>query len=56
MDESSKSRGQSLVELAAVLPVLLIILAGVIVFFGLFPSVMLDVIQTSVIPFMNGLP
>jgi NADH-quinone oxidoreductase subunit M len=32
------------------------ILVAVIVFFGLFPSVMLDVVQTSVIPFINGLP
>jgi NADH-quinone oxidoreductase subunit M len=32
------------------------ILLTVIVLFGLFPWLMLDVIQTSVIPFMNGLP
>jgi NADH-quinone oxidoreductase subunit M len=33
-----------------------IILVAVIVFFGLFPSVMLDVIQVASIPFINGLP
>ena len=32
------------------------ILVAVIVFFGLFPSVMLDVIQVATIPFINGLP
>ncbi len=32
------------------------ILVAIIVFFGLFPSVMLDVVQVSVIPFINGLP
>ena len=32
------------------------ILAAVIVFFGLFPSVMLDVIQVASVPFINGLP
>jgi NADH-quinone oxidoreductase subunit M len=32
------------------------ILVAVIVFFGLFPSVMLDVIQVASIPFINGLP
>jgi NADH-quinone oxidoreductase subunit M len=32
------------------------ILVAVIVFFGLFPSVMLDVIQVSSIPLINGLP
>ena len=32
------------------------ILAGVIVFFGLFPSVLFDMIQTASIPFFNGLP
>jgi NADH-quinone oxidoreductase subunit M len=32
------------------------ILVGVIVLFGLVPSLMLDVIQASVIPFINGLP
>ena len=32
------------------------ILVTVIVFFGLFPSVMLDVIQVASIPFINGLP
>jgi NADH-quinone oxidoreductase subunit M len=33
-----------------------IILVAVIVFFGLFPSVMLDVIQVASIPFISGLP
>jgi NADH-quinone oxidoreductase subunit M len=32
------------------------ILVAVIVFFGLFPSVMLDVIQVASVPFINGLP
>jgi NADH-quinone oxidoreductase subunit M len=32
------------------------ILVAVIVLFGLFPSVMLDVIQVASIPFINGLP
>ena len=32
------------------------ILVAVIVFFGLFPFVMLDVIQVAAIPFINGLP
>ena len=32
------------------------ILVAVIVFFGLFPSVMIDVIQVASIPFINGLP
>ncbi|MFP3870990.1 MAG: NADH-quinone oxidoreductase subunit M, partial [Syntrophobacteria bacterium] len=32
------------------------ILVAVIVLFGLFPSLMLDVVQTSVIPFVHGLP
>jgi NADH-quinone oxidoreductase subunit M len=32
------------------------ILVAVIVFFGLFPSVMLDVIQVSSIPLISGLP
>ncbi|MBW1981014.1 MAG: NADH-quinone oxidoreductase subunit M [Deltaproteobacteria bacterium] len=32
------------------------ILVAVIVIFGLFPSLMLDVIQTSSIPFIHGLP
>ncbi len=33
-----------------------IILIGVMVLFGLFPRLILDVVQTAVIPFMNGLP
>jgi len=32
------------------------ILVSIIVFFGLFPNVMLDMIQTASIPFVNGLP
>jgi NADH-quinone oxidoreductase subunit M len=32
------------------------ILVGTMVLFGLFPRLMLDLIQTSVIPFMGGLP
>jgi hypothetical protein len=32
------------------------ILVAVIVFFGLFPAVMLDVIQVASIPFIGGLP
>ncbi len=32
------------------------ILAGVIVFFGLFPSLLFDLIETASIPFINGLP
>ena len=32
------------------------ILIGVLVFFGLFPSLLFDVIDTATIPFMNGLP
>jgi NADH-quinone oxidoreductase subunit M len=32
------------------------ILVAVIVIFGLFPSLMLDVVQTAVVPFINGLP
>jgi NADH-quinone oxidoreductase subunit M len=32
------------------------ILVSVIVIFGLFPNVMLNVIQTASIPFVNGLP
>jgi len=31
------------------------ILVAVMVFFGLFPGLMLDLIQTAVIPFMGGL-
>jgi NADH-quinone oxidoreductase subunit M len=33
-----------------------IILAAVLLLFGFFPSLMADMIQTSVIPFMEGLP
>jgi NADH-quinone oxidoreductase subunit M len=33
-----------------------IILVVVLVFFGLFPSLLFDVINTATIPFMNGLP
>ena len=33
-----------------------IILVSVIVLFGLFPSLMFDLIQTASIPFINGLP
>ena len=33
-----------------------LILVGVLVLFGLFPSLMLDLIQTSVVPFMKVLP
>jgi NADH-quinone oxidoreductase subunit M len=32
------------------------ILVSVIVLFGLYPSLMLDVVQTASIPFINGLP
>jgi NADH-quinone oxidoreductase subunit M len=32
------------------------ILVAVMVLFGLFPRMMLDLIQTAVIPFMGGLP
>jgi NADH-quinone oxidoreductase subunit M len=32
------------------------ILIMVLVFFGLFPSLMFDMIETASIPFMNGLP
>jgi NADH-quinone oxidoreductase subunit M len=32
------------------------ILVAVMVLFGLFPRLMLDLIQTAVIPFMGGLP
>jgi NADH-quinone oxidoreductase subunit M len=32
------------------------ILVAVLVFFGLFPSILFDVIETASIPFMNGLP
>jgi hypothetical protein len=32
------------------------ILVSIIVFFGLFPNVMLDMIQTASISFVNGLP
>ena len=32
------------------------ILVAVMVLFGLFPRLMLDLIQTAVIPFINGLP
>jgi len=32
-----------------------IILVGVILFFGMFPKVMLDVIQSTVIPFVASL-
>jgi NADH-quinone oxidoreductase subunit M len=32
------------------------ILVAVIVFFGLFPALMLDVVQTATIPFISGLP
>jgi NADH-quinone oxidoreductase subunit M len=32
------------------------ILIGVLVFFGLFPSLLFDVIDTATIPFMYGLP
>jgi NADH-quinone oxidoreductase subunit M len=32
------------------------ILAAVIVFFGLFPSVLFDVIDSAAVPFMRGLP
>jgi NADH-quinone oxidoreductase subunit M len=31
-------------------------LAGVLLLFGFFPSLMFDVIQTFTIPFMEGLP
>jgi len=33
-----------------------IILVAAMVLFGLFPRLMLDLIQTAVIPFMGGLP
>jgi NADH-quinone oxidoreductase subunit M len=32
------------------------ILIAVLVFFGLFPSLLFDVIDTATIPFINGLP
>jgi NADH-quinone oxidoreductase subunit M len=32
------------------------ILVTAMVLFGLFPRLMLDLVQTAVIPFMNGLP
>jgi NADH-quinone oxidoreductase subunit M len=32
------------------------ILTAVLVLFGLFPSLMFDMIATASIPFMNGLP
>jgi NADH-quinone oxidoreductase subunit M len=32
------------------------ILVSIIVFFGLFPNVMLNMIQTASIPFVSGLP
>jgi NADH-quinone oxidoreductase subunit M len=32
------------------------ILVAAMALFGLFPRLMLDLIQTAVIPFMNGLP
>jgi NADH-quinone oxidoreductase subunit M len=32
------------------------ILITVLIFFGLFPSLMFDMIETASIPFMNGLP
>ena len=32
------------------------ILVATMLLFGLFPRLMLDLIQTAVIPFMNGLP
>ncbi|OGP72757.1 MAG: hypothetical protein A2V86_03735 [Deltaproteobacteria bacterium RBG_16_49_23] len=32
------------------------ILVAVMVLFGLFPRLMLDLVQTAVIPFMGGLP
>jgi NADH-quinone oxidoreductase subunit M len=32
------------------------ILIAVLVFFGLFPSILFDVIETASIPFINGLP
>ncbi len=32
-----------------------IILVGILVFFGLFPRLILDVIQSAVIPFVNSL-
>ena len=32
------------------------ILAAVLVFLGLYPSLLFDVIQTASIPFMSGLP
>jgi NADH-quinone oxidoreductase subunit M len=32
------------------------ILVGTMVLFGLFPRLMLDLVQTAVIPFMGGMP
>jgi NADH-quinone oxidoreductase subunit M len=32
------------------------ILVSVIVLFGLYPSLMLDVVQTAALPLINGLP
>jgi NADH-quinone oxidoreductase subunit M len=32
------------------------ILVAVMVLFGLFPRLMLDLVQTAVVPFMKGLP
>jgi len=32
------------------------ILVAVLVLFGLYPSLLLDMIQSASIPFMNGLP
>ena len=45
-----------LVDVSFVLGIPRMILTAVIVLFGLFPSLMYDMIQTASIPFINGLP
>ncbi len=49
-------RWEHLEDMTFALGIPRMILAGVIVFFGLFPSIMFDMIQTASIPFINGLP
>jgi NADH-quinone oxidoreductase subunit M len=44
------------VSLGQGIPRMILLLLAVLVIFGLFPSLMFDMIETASIPFMNGLP
>ncbi|HYA40233.1 MAG TPA: NADH-quinone oxidoreductase subunit M [Syntrophobacteraceae bacterium] len=47
-------RWEHLADVSAFLAVPRIMLVGIIIFFGMFPGIMLDVIQSAVIPFASG--